>query len=193
MLINQLRVPDTMLWEYPCKLTASDNLFKLNWYMKEFDDLRLVGNAEFGLLVLCEPPYDIEKDIRAALRRNIPQNVVLENHLIEKAHTMSYTEIPGTLQERMELVIDPFEHVERLNHTVYKPDCLKYGKAKTPAEWIYVLFESIDDAYNIYYRSCNPIKRWWYRKCGARPWMIAYFSVLIGYSYEDILRQKGYF
>lgn len=82
---------------------------------------------------------------------------------------------------------NPFEKIEALNQREYKPETLKYGSAKTPVEWMDFLFDSLEDAQEIYNSRYGAVRKLWDRIRGRKPWMLAYLAVKIGYPYEAML------
>ncbi len=153
----------------------------------------MLVNDDFGLIVVCNRAEGLELVLYCALKNNAPEAVPFEDYMQINCYWGSYTDIPEPLNLRVQKAqkaISLFD-IEKLNyHKRVRAKGQKYGKGKTPAEWIHVLFESIDHAHSIYSNNCGTIRRLWHKMKGARPWMIAYFAVKIGFPYEDIIRSK---
>ncbi len=174
-----------------------DNIYRLTWYLKDYNHLWLLGNAEFGLLVLSRKPVQIEQDIYAAVKGCVLDDMPLEDYLQEESYWESYKKIPKPLQSRMKDAegairrSNPFEKIDALNQTQYRPASLKYGKAKTPVEWIDFLFESLEEAQDTYNSNCGAVRGWWNKIQGRKPWMVAFYAVMIGFPYEALLYSKN--
>lgn len=193
MLINRILVPENLQGVYLHPNPPGDNIFKLTWYLKEFNDRLMLVNEVFGLIVVCNRPANLEIVLYHALKNNAPDEVPFEDYFQINGYWGSYTDIPEPLNSRVQKSDNAtsLHDIEKLNYYKrFRPDAQKYGKSKTPAEWIHVLFESIDHAHNIYSENCGTIRRWWHKLQGARPWMIAYYAVKIGFPYDDIIRSK---
>ncbi|WP_287044151.1 hypothetical protein, partial [Desulfonatronospira sp. MSAO_Bac3] len=81
ILTNQILVPHNLQQEYPHKPMPEDTLFHMTWYLKELNHLWLLGNIDFGLLVLSRKPVQIKQDIYAAVKGCVPEDTPLENYL----------------------------------------------------------------------------------------------------------------
>jgi hypothetical protein len=159
----------------------------------------VIGNAEFGLLVPYDGTVSMQDQVVSGLIDNAPGEVTPETYISRKLYLDSYTTIPEPLRKRFREVKkgctsfqELEEKIQTLNQKPFKLVDRKDGKAKAPVDWIYELFESLEDALGVYAREEGVFRGCWNMIRGRKPWMFAYFAVLMGYSYKDfLLRDKS--
>jgi hypothetical protein len=159
----------------------------------------VLGNAEFGLLVPFDGTESMLDQVILDLIGNAPGEVTPETYISRKLYLDSYTTIPEPLGQRFREAKEGCksfkeleEKIQALNHKPFKLVDRKDGKAKAPVEWIYELFESLDDAISVYTREEGFFQVCWDMIRGRKPWMFAYYAVLLGHSYKDfLLRDKS--
>jgi hypothetical protein len=196
ILTNLILLPESQAKELPKR---DPGIFRLNWYFMETDVGCVLGNAEFGLLVPYDGTESMLDQVISDLVGNAPGEVTPETYISRKLYLDSYTTIPEPLGQRFREVKEgctSFEELEEkaqiLNHKPFKLVDRKDGKAKAPVDWIYELFESLDDAFSVYTREEGFVRCCWNLIRGRKPYMFAYFAVRFGHSYKDfLLRDKS--
>ena len=156
---------------------------------------------EFGYLALDN--FDLPPDelITSEISLKLPMEYSYHVSIDEKPKNVSwdiYSSIPNSLNQRLNKAAKIVQQCSHLDEALERIGQLNQEsitldkRTVDPEEALNELFESLADAFDIYCKEKGLLRTLWNNFRGARPWLIAYYSVLLGFSYEDaLLRDKS--